>query len=200
MNVVRAALFPPSAFRSALRKTPALERDAWIDRLLGITDVPDDGAALPREAVPYLPCGVEVVTRAVELAQVEAGDVFVDVGAGIGRALAVAHLLTGARAIGVEVQPQLVARARALMSGFVGIELIEADATAQVPDGTVYFLYCPFSGARLEAFLSKLEAIARTRRIRLCTVDLPMAARPWLQVIADEGPLTVSFSGAPGSW
>ena len=42
----------------------------------------------------------------------QASDVFVDVGSGLGRAAALVHLMTGARAIGLEVQPALVAAAR----------------------------------------------------------------------------------------
>jgi hypothetical protein len=46
--------------------------------------------------------------------------------------------------------------------------------------GTVFFLYCPFSGDRLERFLDALEDVARARSIRVCCVDLPPLERPWL--------------------
>ena len=48
----------------------------------------------------------------IEHARIDATDVFVDIGSGIGRAAAIVHLLTGAKAIGVEIQPQLVRAAR----------------------------------------------------------------------------------------
>jgi hypothetical protein len=48
----------------------------------------------------------------------------------------------------------------------------------------VFFLYCPFSGGRLEQLLDDLEPIARTRRIRVCTVDLPLPARAWLTLVS----------------
>jgi hypothetical protein len=46
--------------------------------------------------------------------------------------------------------------------------------------GSVFFLYCPFSGERLIRVLADLECIARTRMLRIGCVDLPLPARPWL--------------------
>ena len=46
--------------------------------------------------------------------------------------------------------------------------------------GSVFFLYCPFSGDRLTKVLAGLESIARTRVIRVCCVDLPLPSCPWL--------------------
>ena len=55
--------------------------------------------------MPYLPCPVDTLLRVIEHAPLGAADVFVDVGSGLGRAAALVHLLTGARAVGLEVQP-----------------------------------------------------------------------------------------------
>jgi hypothetical protein len=63
--------------------------------------------------------------------------------------------------------------------------LIEGDAaelTSRMHVGSVFFLYCPFSGERLERVLTDLEAIARTREIRVCCVDLPLPPLPWLEL------------------
>lgn len=67
------------AFRAALLEVPAIDRDAWLDRVLGLGETPDDGP-----------------------------DVVVDVGGGLGRAAALLHLLTGAAVVGLEIQPRLV--------------------------------------------------------------------------------------------
>src|SRR5262249_18543482 len=107
-------LHDPPAFRAALLGVPAGERDAWVDRVLGLDGLPDDGPALPAGGVPYLPCSVEVLLRMVDEASVGSGDVFVDVGAGPGRAIALVHLLTGAAAVGLEIQPALVSAAHDL--------------------------------------------------------------------------------------
>ena len=65
-----------------------------------------------------------------------------------------------------------------------GLRFIETDAVDWVrPDsvGTVFFLYCPFSGERLQRVLDALEGIAQTRRIRVCSVDLAPFERSWLE-------------------
>src|SRR5690348_7895460 len=91
----------PSTFRVALLSVPPTERDAWLDLVLGLGELPADGPELPRDCVPYLPCSVDTLLRMVEQAPVRASDVFVDVGSGVGRAAALVHLLTGAAAIGL---------------------------------------------------------------------------------------------------
>lgn len=176
----------PVAFRAALLAVPTLDRDAWLDVVLGLGELPDDGPALPRDGVAYLPCPVDDVLRVVEQARVGAEDVFVDVGAGVGRATALVQLLTGAATVGLEVQPELVAAARehAARLRLGRTEFLEGDAAALVGGlqrGTVFFLYCPFSGERLERLLDALEAHARARPFRVACVDLPLPARPWLR-------------------
>lgn len=100
------------------------------------------------------------------------------------------HLLTGAPVIGIEVQRALVLAARELASRFLlsRAPCIEGDAaelTRLMTIGSVFFLYCPFSGERLERVLDDLEPIARTRTIRVCCVDLPLPPRSWLTPESD---------------
>lgn len=157
---------------------PFGERDAWCDRVLGLGPPPADGP-LPPGAVPYLPCGVDALLEVVDRAAITAADVVVDLGAGVGRALALLARLTGAGVIGVELQPALAAAA------LPGVTIVCADAADTVPPGTVYFLYCPFGGARLGRVLDALAAIARTRPIRIACVDLPLPDCPWLELVSD---------------
>jgi SAM-dependent methyltransferase len=163
---------------------PVNERDAWVDCVLGIGEVPDDGPELPRGCVPYLPCSVDALLRVIDQADVRASDVFVDVGSGVGRAAALVHLLTGASAIGLEIQSALALAARELSSRLLPrVSCIEGDAaelTRLATVGTVFFLYCPFGGERLEKVLDQLEELARPRALRVCCVDLPLPPRSWL--------------------
>lgn len=182
----------PSQFRGQLLQVPEEDRDAWLDRLFGLDELPADGPDLPRGCVPYLPSSVDTLLRVVELAQVHAGDVFVDLGSGLGRATALTHFLTGAGTIGVEVQAELVRAARDLNERLntERVAVVHGDAAALVryiPVASVFFLYCPFSGARLERVLDELEWIAGTREIRVCTVDLPLPSRPWLVPVSSHG-------------
>ncbi len=179
----------PSRFRAELTRIPLAARDAWVDLVFGLDAPPDDGPQLPVGCVPYLPCSVDALLRATEQAPVRASDLFVDIGAGVGRAAALVHLLTGAPAIGVEVQPALVAVARALAARLhlPGVSFIEADASRSTESwsaGSVFFLYCPFSGERLARLLASLETVARTRTIRVCCVDLPLPPCPFLEPAA----------------
>jgi SAM-dependent methyltransferase len=182
----------PSLFRAALAAVPPGARDAWVDRAFGLDGLPADDPALPSGCVPYLPCSVDTLLL-LEHASVRASDVFVDVGSGMGRAAALVHLLTGARAIGLEIQPALVAAARALAARLSLTELsfVEGDAIENAPaldPGSVFFLYCPFSGARLDRLLTCLEPIARARPIRICCVDLPLPPRDWLTLASSPSP------------
>ena len=178
----------PDSFRAALTEVPPAGRDAWLDTVLGLGELPDDGPDLPPGCVPYVPCAVDTVLRMVEHADVRAEDVFVDIGSGLGRAAALTHLVTGAAAIGLEIQSGLVRSCRDLTKRLntPRISVVEGDAarlTRFIPIGSVFFLYCPFSGERLERVLGDLESIARARPIRVCAVDLPLPPRPWLEPV-----------------
>lgn len=162
-----------------------MDRDAWLDRVLGLDGLPEDGPELPEGCVPYLPCPVGDLLQLVEQAPVGASDVFVDLGSGVGRAVAFVRLLTGALGIGLEIQPRLVLLARALAARLPGsdFQTIEGDAAAlagTLTTGTLFFLYCPFSGERLARVLTALQPLARTRTVRVCCVDLPLPPCGWL--------------------
>jgi SAM-dependent methyltransferase len=191
----------PARFRAALASLPLVARDACVDGALGFGELPEDGPALPSGCVPYLPCPVDALLRLVEHAPVRASDVFVDVGSGPGRAVALVHLLTGARAVGVEIQPPLVAAARAHATRLrlPDLSFVEGDAVeraAALGAGTVFLLYCPFSGDRLARLLDLLEPVARTRPIRVCCVDLPLPARDWLTLAASPSPALAIYRNA----
>lgn len=186
----------PTAFDAALQRIPYIERDAWVDAVFGLHELPEDGPALPRGCVPYLPSDVDTLRRMVRAAAITADDVFVDIGAGVGRAMALVRCLTGARAVGIEVQPALAREARDLVARLrmPGVDVIEGDVATldpRVAVGSVFFLYCPFGGARLQGWLDGLEPVARTREIRVCTVDLPLPAAPWLTEVWRDDRLLV---------
>lgn len=182
----------PAIVRRALTAIPPRDRDAWVDRLLQLEEVPDDGPELPRGAVPYLPCAIDTVLRAIDLACVTETDHFVDVGAGIGRVATIVHLLTGASTLGLEIQPQLAHAARELSRRLRLDRVTTVEGDAHLTEGSVFFLYCPFSGDRLNTFLDELERVPRP--IRLCCVDLPIPSRPWLSLLAESQDVTVFTS------
>lgn len=177
---------------------PPLERDAWVDRVLGLAMDMEDGPELPRGCTPYLPCPVDAVLAAVDEAGVDASDVFVDVGFGVGRAGLLVRLLTGAAVIGIEVQSSLVSVARNLAQELKleRFAVVHGDATRLgrfVVIGSVFFFYCPFGGPALNRLVDDLEDIAKTRALRLCGVNTDFPARPWLLSVQGERPDLVVY-------
>ncbi len=176
-----------AALAALVRSIPDRERDVWTDELLAIEPPPPDMPDLPRGAVPYLPCGVDEILAMVRDVPVGPDDTLVDLGAGLGRVVILAHLLTGARAHGVELQPHLVVRARAIAAALAlpaAVTFEEADATEVVLDASlaasIVFLYAPFNGAMLARAVDRLAELARRRRFTVCAVDLELHDLPWL--------------------
>jgi hypothetical protein len=171
-------------FRQRLLEVDPAHRDAWVDRVLGLGELPDD-RELPPGCAPYLPSAVDVLREAIERAGVTDEDVFVDVGSGVGRALAVVHLLTGAGAVGVEIQADLAARA-AEMAARLGLERVRTvhgsaeEMIARLPIGTVFYFYCPFGRERLLRTIDALRPQAEVRPLTLCFVDMPAPDVGWL--------------------
>lgn len=66
----------------------------------------------PREEIPFVPTPVHVIDRMLELAQVKKGDVVYDLGSGDGRIVIRAAKKYGVRAVGLEMDPLLLEKAR----------------------------------------------------------------------------------------
>jgi hypothetical protein len=166
-----------------LLAVPGLERDAWVNRRLGFGELPDDGADLPPGAVPYFPSAVEEILTMVQELPLRAQDDFVDIGSGAGRVVILAHLLSGARARGIEVQAHLVqlARERATALKLGDVSFTHANAADVELEGNVFFLYAPANGELLTRVVTRLEAAAKRRPIAVCTVALDLRAQAWLR-------------------
>lgn len=65
-----------------------------------------------KKIVPFVPTPQEVVERMLELAQVKKGDVVYDLGSGDGRIVAAAAKKYGVKAVGFEIDPDLVKQSR----------------------------------------------------------------------------------------
>ena len=190
-----------ASFRARLLAVDPRSRDGWVDEVLGLGDLPDDGRDLPRGCVPYLPSPVDAILRVVEGAAITPADVFVDVGSGLGRATMLVHLLTGAAAVGLEVQAALAAqawrnaRALRLERRVWTLHGDAVDLARRMAFGSVFFFYCPFGGERLMRVLEDLRPLAQVRPLRLCFIEMPPPELRWLTrqplVSGDAGSISI---------
>jgi precorrin-6B methylase 2 len=134
---------------------------------------PDDGprVGLPGKDVIWVPTPEPVIARMLTMARVDARDVVVDLGAGDGR-MVIAAARRGARGIGVEYNPDLIAHARraARRAGVPDerLELRRADLfTADIREATVVMLY----------LLPEMNLRLRTRLLHL---------RPGTRIVAHQ--------------
>ncbi len=185
-------------FAEELATLPFSERDAWVDERLGIEAPPPD-IALPSGAVPYLPCGVEEISAAFDALRLGPQDLFVDIGSGLGRVVFLAHLLTGARAHGVELQAHLVeaSRRKARALGLDrAVTFTHANAADLELDGTCFFLYAPCNGELLSRVVKRLDALAQRRPVKVCTVDLELTGMRALRPRTAMSPLVNLYASS----
>jgi precorrin-6B methylase 2 len=165
-----------------LMTVPSHDRDAYVDRELGFEEPPPD-EGLPPGGVPYLPTAVDDIIAVVREIPLRPTDMFVDLGSGIGRVAIIAHLLSGARTHGIEVQAALVkmAQERAAALGLTRVTFEHANVVDAELDGTVFFFYSPFNGETLRRVLKKLETLSQRKRIVLAAVDIEFPHERWLR-------------------
>lgn len=162
---------------SRLVALPPRARDSELERLLGIAEAGELSHPPGPELIGYHPSGLAPVMRAVIEAPLTEEDVFIDLGAGLGKVAALARIVSGARVRGIEVQASLLSMAARVD----GVELINADVReAELEEGTVFFLYNPFTGNALEQVLGRLHEVARRHAIVVCALGLPLGQRDWL--------------------
>ncbi|MGH7771505.1 MAG: SAM-dependent methyltransferase [Candidatus Binatia bacterium] len=98
-----------------------------------------------KKIVPFVPTPQEVVDRMLEIAQVKKGDVVYDLGSGDGRIVITAAKKYGVRAVGFEIDPDLIKQSRENIRK-EGVEqlaqILEQDIlTVDVSPATVVTLY-----------------------------------------------------------
>jgi len=98
-----------------------------------------------QETIPFVPSPMPVVLRMLEVAEFKNGDVLYDMGSGDGRIIIQAAKKYGVRGVGVDLNPELVekARANALEEGVSHlVEFRAADGlTVDISEATVVTLY-----------------------------------------------------------
>jgi hypothetical protein len=139
-------------------------RDAFLNGLLHPDPIPKALRGLEPEMVPFQKTPARILTEMIARADLGPTDIFCDVGSGLGQIPIAIHLLTGARAFGIEIEPAYVASARACAAalGLSAVAFSEADArSADYSAATVLFLYTPFRGRMLQEVLDRIHGQCR---------------------------------------
>ncbi|HEX9142754.1 MAG TPA: methyltransferase domain-containing protein [Candidatus Binatia bacterium] len=110
--------------------------------------------------VPFVPTPPEVIDRMLEMAQVKSGDIIYDLGSGDGRIIIQAAKRYGVRGVGIEIDEDLVRKARDNAFREKVDHLVEFRAqdalTADVSEATVVTLYMlPEFNAKLRPILDR---------------------------------------------
>jgi hypothetical protein len=161
--------------------------DVFVNGLLGIDHVPEATIYPKPEMIGYVPTPARAIFTLLAHANLHEHDIFYDLGAGLGRVSLLAGLLTPAQAKGIEIEPAYCRFARqcAQHLNLSQVSFINQDASeADYTDGTLFFMYTPFTGRLLQQVLDKLCREARTRPITLaaygpCT--LQVERQGWLR-------------------
>jgi hypothetical protein len=162
------------------------ELDTFVNGLLLQTPLPE--ATLDRlpEMVFYQQTPVRIIFELAAKANLQPGDVFYDIGSGLGHVPILVNLLTGVLTKGVEFEPAYCNYATTCADELTlaDVHFINADARVmKYSDGTVFFLYTPFEGRMLDETLDRLHVISESRSIKLFTYGpctLEVARRSWL--------------------
>ena len=188
----------PAAFVRILQQsnsdTPARGNSYdYLDELTAGVLQLDEPAEAPvhtgPEIVPYQPTPARHIFALVALAAISERDVLLDLGSGLGHLTLLVSACTGARCIGVELEPGYVASARqcAQRLNLSKVSFQETDARdADLSLGTVFYLYTPFSGSILQAVMNSLRRQAALRRIKICTFGpctYAVSQEPWLEAM-----------------
>jgi SAM-dependent methyltransferase len=162
--------------------------DVLVQGLIRAEQAPIAVALGDSGMVPYEPTPARAILDLVDQVGLNADDVFYDVGAGLGHVAILVHLLTGAAARGVEIDAAYCQHAQycAEELALAHVRFLHRDAReVDYADGTVFFLYTPFTGEILATVLATLAQVAHQRPLTLCTYGactFDVVQQPWLRL------------------
>ena len=151
---------------------------------------PGEAGLLPSpEMTAYQPTPARHILDLIAACRFSRDDVFVDLGSGLGHVPLLVCILAEIRTIGVEVQPDHAASAQetAQCLNLSRVQFVAEDARkADLSDGTVFYMFTPFTGSILTDVVDRLHRQSKTRHIRICTLG------PCTRILQDQTWLTVS--------
>jgi hypothetical protein len=198
-NDIRQGL-RPSILVSILRKSKVLtgtgydHLDDLISGVLQLEEPAPEQALMDPENVFYQPTPARHIFALIRSAKLSSSDVLIDLGSGLGHVPLLVSASTGARCIGVELEPSYVACSRkaAAELNLDAVSFVAEDARlTDLSEGTVFYLYTPFTGSILRSVLDSLRHQASQRPIRIATFGpcaLTAAQEPWLTPLTPPQP------------
>ena len=163
--------------------------DALLSGVLQL-DEPAPAAEPTAEMVFYQPTPARHIFELIARTGLAERDVLIDLGSGLGHVPLLAGICTGARCVGIEWQASYVDSARrcAEALNLTNVAFLRSDArAADLSQGTVFYLYTPFTGTMLGAVLAMLRREATMREIRIGTLGpctATFARERWLECIS----------------
>ena len=162
--------------------------DVFVNGVLDIRHAPEETRPLESGMIGYHPTPARVILAVLAYTHLSATDVFYDVGSGLGRVALLAGLLSAAQVKGIEFEPAycMYAQERAASLRLSRVRFLNVDARAtDYTDGTVFFLYTPFTGRMFQAVLDKLHSEARAHPMTIATYGPcteHMAQQSWVRL------------------
>lgn len=170
----------------------SLERgriDRFLDLVIGCKDSSAELKAWPDHYLMfrYQPTTIGIILHMIQHAAVTEEDTFIDLGCGSGRLPVLVSLLSGAKSIGVEINPELAAKAYELAknNSTAQVSIVQSDVReADLRAGTVFYLFNPFAGSVLSDVLDKLKVVSQDHPITVCSLsqsNFVLINQPWLE-------------------
>src|SRR5882757_2512328 len=136
----------------------------YLDELIsGVLQFEEPSAEVVRlesEMVAYQPTPARHIFDLIARTALTERDCLIDLGSGLGHVALMVSICTKANCTGIELEPSYVdcARKAARSLNLKNVSFIQGDArAANLSDGTVFYLYTPFSGAILRDVLNLLR-------------------------------------------
>jgi len=148
------------------------------DKALGIKACayyfPQDTLSFVDDASTYATTSHSKLRKMIRYLDLNAGDTFVDLGCGAGRAVFLAAKQRMKKVIGVEIRKELVDAARVNLSkarsNRTPIEIVDSDAAVfEAKEGTVFFMFNPFGEKTFEKVIKNIRKslVTNPRKIRI---------------------------------
>lgn len=174
------------------RPHPGLSFDLLDEIVSGILQFrgPGEAGFLPSpEMTAYQPTPARHILDLIAACRFSSDDVLVDLGSGLGHVPLLVCILAGIRTLGVEVQPDHAASAQetAQRLNLSRVKFVAEDArTTDLSNGTVFYMFTPFTGSILTDVLDRLRRHSKTRQIRICALG------PCTRILQGQTWLTVN--------